>query len=227
MQGLYPLTDSANTETLANGTTESDPLCGYQYMLINGIASTAPDIIWIAGDQNCPVQSAASKAYYNSTDFLSHKTELQPFYDKFRPLFAGVFKDSDIGFQSAYDLFDYINVGYIHNSTIRANVSSDDLFQFCTLADSQNFALVYNASSPNASIGGKALAGSILSHLNQTVSQTSKTLKLTYFGGAYSVFMAFWGIAGLPKASVNFTGLPDYASTIAFELSSSHKHHRF
>ena len=52
MQGLFPPTQSANLQTLANGTSESDPLNGYQYVLVNGLTATAPDIIWIAGDQS-------------------------------------------------------------------------------------------------------------------------------------------------------------------------------
>jgi prostatic aicd phosphatase len=218
MQGLFPPTQSANLQTLANGTSESDPLNGYQYVLVNGLTATAPDIIWIAGDQSCPAMTKASKAYYNSTKFLTIQNQTQSFYNKFRPLLSDIFEDSDVGFQSAYNIFDYFNVGYNHNKTIYSNVSTDDLFQLRTLADSQSFDLNYNASSPNASIGGKTLAGNILSHLNQTASQSNPNVKVTYFVGAYSPMMAFWGISGIANTSSNFMGLPDYASTMAFEL---------
>jgi prostatic aicd phosphatase len=218
MQGLFPPDTTATLQTLANGTTETSPLNGYQYVSLNGIPLTAPDIIWIAGDQNCPTMTEASQAYYNSTKFLTMKPELQPFYDKFIPLLEGILPNSSVSFQSAYNVFDYLNVGYIHNTTIYDNLSPDDLFQLRTLADSQSFDLNYNASSPNASIGGKALAGMILTHLNQTVSQSSPSLKLTYFAGAYGVMLAFWGLTSLPAASPDFMGLPDYASAMAFEL---------
>lgn len=218
MQGLYPPSISATSQTLANGTTESDPLDGYQYVPLNGLPSTAPDTIWIAGDQSCPAVTIASRNYYNSTKFLTMQAQLQPFYNKFKPLLAGIFNDSQIGFQTAFNIFDYLNVGYIHNSTIFANLSSDDLFQLRTLADSQSFDLVYNTSSPNTSIGGKTLAYLILSHLNQTASQSTPGLKITYFAGAYTVMLPFWALSGLPQASSDFYGLPDYASAMAFEL---------
>lgn len=217
-QGIFPPSTTETLEILANGTTESSPLDGYQYVTINGLPSTSPDIIWIAGDQSCPAYTKASQAYYNSTDFLTRQPQLQPFYDKFKPLLAGVLPESQIGFQSAFNVFDYLNVGYIHNVSIYSNLSSDDLFQLRTLADEQSFKLVYNTSSPNTSIGGKALAGMILSHLNQTVSQTSPQLKITYFVGAYGNMMAFWGLSNLTAASPDFMGLPDYASTMTFEL---------
>ena len=102
--------------------------------------------------------------------------------------------------------------------TIFANLSSDDLFRLRTLADSQSFDLVYNTSSPSSSIGGKTLAYLILSHLNQTVSQSAPGLKITYFAGAYTVMLPFWALSGLPQASPDFYGLPDYASAMVFEL---------
>jgi prostatic aicd phosphatase len=217
-QGMFPPSSTATLQTLANGTTESTPLDGYQYVTLNALPSTDPGIIQIAGDQTCPTYTVASEAYYNSTTFLGLQPQLQPFYNKFKPLLAGYFTDSQIGFQNAYNIFDYINVGYIHNATIYNNVAWDDLYQLRTLADQQSFDLNYNASSPNASIGGMAIAGSVLSRLNQTVSQSSPNLKVTYFVGAYSPQMAFWALMGLQNASTNFTGLPDYASASVFEL---------
>ena len=112
LQGLYPASTSANTQTLANGTTESAPLNGYQYVLLNGIPADAPESIQIAGDQNCPVITAASKAYYNSTKFLAIQNQTQAFYNKFTPLISGDFTPSQIGFQSAYNIFDYLNVQF-------------------------------------------------------------------------------------------------------------------
>src|SRR5579862_5226177 len=125
---------------------------------------------------------------------------------------------SQIGFQSAYGIFDYLNVGYVHNSTIYSNLSTDDLFQLRTLADSQELALVYNVSASDTSIGGKTLSGAILSQLNKTVTQTDKNLKITYFAASYSILQAFFGLSGLLEADANFYGLPDYASTMSFEL---------
>ena len=62
------------------------------------------------------------------------------------------------------------------------------------------------------------LANLVLSHLNQTAANTSPNLKVTYFAGAYSNMLSFWGLTNLTAASANFYGLPDYASTMTFEL---------
>jgi prostatic aicd phosphatase len=218
LQGFYPPSDMATTDTLTNGTSEVNPLNGYQYVLVNGMPSTAPDSIWLKGDMFCPAMTNASKAYYESSEFLARQTELQPFYDKFTPLLQGVFPQSQIGFQSAYGIFDYLNVGFIHNATIFADLSPDDLFQLKTLADNQELALVYNESNPLTSVGGKTLSGVILTQLNKTASGVDNNLRVTYMAASYSVFQAFFGISGLLDVSNDFHGLPEYASTMSFEL---------
>lgn len=218
VQGLYPPSDPATAATLTNGTGQFNPLGGYQYVLVNGIPADAPETIWLKGDQYCPTMSAASQQYYESSEFLTMQSQLQPFYDKFTPLLAGIFPPSEIGYQSAYGIFDYLNVGYIHNQTIYTGLSAEDLFQLQTLADSQELAKVYNASSALRSVGGQTLAATILSTLNQTVSGTNSDVKLTYFATSYSVFQAFFGISGLLDAGADFYGLPEYASTMVFEV---------
>jgi prostatic aicd phosphatase len=217
-QGFYPPSSTFTFQTLANGTSEDAPLNGYQYVTINGLPSDSPDLIWIAGDQSCPTCINAQQSYYNSTKFLTLQPQLQPFYNQFIPLFDGVLPTSSVGFQNAYNVFDYINVGYIHNATIFNNVSSEDLFQLRTLADQQAFDLYYNTSQPNRSISGQMAAYLVLSRLNETAAQTSPSLKVTYFDSAYTTQMPFWALTNLTAASPDFYGLPDYASTMTFEL---------
>lgn len=61
------------------------------------------------------------------------------------------------------------------------------------------------------------LAGEVLSYLNSTITtQGSKKLGIQF--GAYATFLSFFGLADLPKTTVDFTGIVDYASSMAFEL---------
>ena len=64
------------------------------------------------------------------------------------------------------------------------------------------------------------LAVQILSSLNTTLTISTKTsgLKLGILFGAYGTFMAFFGLAQLPTASADFTGVVDYASAFVLEL---------
>lgn len=119
-------------------------------------------------------------------------------------------------YKNAYDIFDLLNVGSIHNASI-TNITSDQLFQLRTLADSYEWGFNYNASEPMRSIGGRTLAGAITRQLNQTVTGKGK-LKFSLLAGSYDTFLAFFGITGLDKVNPDFRGLPAYASTLAFEL---------
>jgi hypothetical protein len=57
----------------------------------------------------------------------------------------------------------------------------------------------------------------ILENLNTTINGHSK-LPFSIQFGAYASFLSFFGLSQLPSASSNFTGIVNYASSMAFEL---------
>jgi hypothetical protein len=121
-------------------------------------------------------------------------------------------------YKNAYNIFDLVNVARIHNATSPArNVSDEDLFQLRTLADSAELGQNWNASDKARAIGAETLSGAVLAQLNETVTSEGK-LKFSLFAGSYDTFLAFFGLAGLLDEDPAFHGLPDYASTMAFEL---------
>jgi hypothetical protein len=118
-------------------------------------------------------------------------------------------------------VFDLINVAEIHNATIQSDsvLTNDTLYQIRTLADSHEFGLAYNASeSGNArAMPGMQLAGEVLKYLNSTIN-TKGTSKMGIQFGAYASFLSFFGLANLTAANEDFFGIPDYASSMVFEL---------
>jgi len=86
-----------------------------------------------------------------------------------------------------------------------------------TLSDTHEFNLAYNASDNARAISGMQLAGEILAYLNSTIT-TSGAKKLGIQFGAYASFLSFFGLAKLTQASEQFYGVPDYASSMVFEL---------
>ena len=69
-------------------------------------------------------------------------------------------------------------------------------------------------------ISGATLAAEIVQALNTTVTGGGKT-KLNIQFGAYASFQSFFGLANLTSTSNDFYGIPDYASTMTFELFTS------
>jgi len=98
------------------------------------------------------------------------------------------------------------------------NVSDADLAQLRTLADSAELGLNWNASEPMRAVGAKTLSGVVLRQLNATVSSRGAAPKLSLLAGSYDTFLAFFGLTGLLDTGADFHGLPEYASSMAFEL---------
>ncbi|KAK4040675.1 histidine phosphatase superfamily [Parachaetomium inaequale] len=224
LQGLYPplgdIQPTLAAQDLANGSSVESPLTGYQYVTLHGINDDSPETVWIKGDDSCPVITAAAAEFKQSAEYHSRLSSTKDFYESLYPLVADAYPSaSDLSYAKAYDIFDLINVAHIHNKTSPAQQVTDaQLLQLRTLADSAEFGLNYNASQPARSIHAETFAGAVLSHLNQTVSSAAHTPKLTVLAGSYDTFLAFFGLANLTAVSGDFYGLPDYASTMAFEL---------
>ncbi|WYZ41072.1 hypothetical protein EsH8_IV_001413 [Colletotrichum jinshuiense] len=226
LQGLYPplvdLNAEVATSTLNNGSTSASPLNGYQYVLLHGENSNSPDTVWIKGDDGCPANAAAYKSFEASKEFQTRMTETKDFYAGFYDVLESVYdyRPENMTYKNAYDIFDLVNVARIHNSTSLArNVTEEELLQLRTLADSAEFGYNFNASQPDRFIHAKTLAAAILAQLNQTVESEGK-LKFSLLAGSYDTFLAFFGLTDLITISDDFYGLPDYASTMAFELVS-------
>jgi hypothetical protein len=185
------------------------------------VNDNSPDTIWIKGDDACPAYKDSSKEFTQSDVFKTRDEETRDFYSGFYDILNdGVFniEPENMTYANAYNIFDLINVAHIHNeSSPAANISESDLFQLRTLADSAELGLNYNKSQPARSIGADTLSGAVLSHLNQTVASEGK-MKFSLLAGSYDTFLAFFGVTGLLDVSNDFHGLPDYASTMAFEL---------
>ncbi|KAJ4201243.1 hypothetical protein NW767_006892 [Fusarium falciforme] len=225
LQGLYPpladLDPEIASQTLNNGSQSQAPLDGYQYVRLHSISDNSPDTIWIKGDDACPKYVKASKAFMDSEVFAQRTEDTKEFYEGFYDVLSdGVYnlKPENMTYKNAYNIFDLVNVARIHNATSPArNVSDEDLFQLRTLADSAELGQNWNASDKARAIGAETLSGAVLAQLNETVTSEGK-LKFSLFAGSYDTFLAFFGLAGLLDEDPAFHGLPDYASTMAFEL---------
>lgn len=226
LQGMYPPLSSIRPEiastTLNNGSASTAPVGGYQYVQLQSEKTNSPDTIWIKGDDFCPTVIAASESFEDSDEFAARVASTRDFYQRFLPVLRGAVYDytspDNMSYAKAYDIFDLVNVARIHNATSPArNVSDADLAQLRTLADSAEFGYNFNASQPLRSLHAQTLSAAILAQLNQTVATKGK-LKFSLLAGSYDTMLAFFGVTNLTAVSGDFFGLPDYASTLAFEL---------
>lgn len=118
-----------------------------------------------------------------------------------------------------YLVFDLINVATIHNLTIQSDdILTDDTFQrLGNLANIHEFNLAYNKSSEIRGIAGMQLAAEAVQFLNNTIAKNGSS-KIGIQFGAYGSFQSYFGLADLTAANGLFYGIPDYASSMVWEL---------
>ncbi|KAK8049120.1 histidine acid phosphatase [Apiospora phragmitis] len=228
VQGLYPPVGRLSAQELANGTSVEAPLGGYQYVPVkaasssSGSSSTRADAEnneWLQGGSGCGNAMVSSNNYFASSEYQKTYSDSKAFYQSLLPVISGTFDAAEANFKNGYTIFDLINVARIHNKTI----PSSDLLTPETVAEVQNLAnihewnLAYNETEPIRAIAGSVLAGQILQQLQSTLDSKSKSPLDIQFG-AYASFSSFFGLAQLQKLSADFTGIVDYASSMAFEL---------
>ncbi|ORY17634.1 histidine phosphatase superfamily [Clohesyomyces aquaticus] len=226
LQGLYPpVGETMSTQSLANGSDVQAPMNGYQLIPVNIVSSGtgSEDNGWLQDASGCQNAKLSSNAYFSSAEYNNLLSSTKDLYKSLVPVVNGTFDASDVTFKNAYVVYDLINVAEIHNSSIPSSsvLTPSTLSQIRTLADAHEFGLAYNASDDMRAMPGMQLAGEILKYMNSTITSGTAGSSANKFGiqfGAYASFLSFFGLAGLPKANVDFTGVPDYASSMVFEL---------
>lgn len=173
--------------------------------------------MWLKGDEACPAYASASKSYETSEEYVALLESSRDFYTQFAPLLTNILPPENVSYVEAFDVFDLLNVASIHNRSVSEVLTTEKLNRLRYYADAHEYASNFNASQPKRAIGGMTLAGGILRQLNQTISGQGK-LKFSLLAGSYDTFLSFFGITNLTSLNPDFTGLPNYASSMALEL---------
>jgi hypothetical protein len=240
LQGLYPpVGASLGSETIGNGSVIQSPLGGYQLIPVSVLAPTSPvsqpgDSVWLEGTSGCQNAIVSSNNYFLSQDFQNLANNTSAFYKTILPVINTTFTAATDIYKNAYAskhptsslrfatnnlVWDYIQVSMIHNTTIQSSglLTPSNILQLQTLSDHHEFNLAYNASDTVRAIDGAVLAAQVVQALNATITGKS-TPSINVQLGEYANFLSFFGLAQLPAASVNFTGINNFASSMVFEL---------
>ena len=223
-QGLYPpVGPILGANTLRNGTVVQSPLNGYQLIPVQLVSNGAgsEDSAWLEGAQNCANAQISSNSYFSTPEYMSTLNKTQSFYNGVAPMINRTFTAQQTSYANAYTIFDLLNVASIHNSSddfpSAQLLTPDTFFQLRTLADQHEFNLAYNQSEPIRAMTGTVIASQVLQALNGTITGKGEN-KLNVQFGAYAGMLSFFGLAGLLQVNPDFYGVPDYASTLTWEL---------
>ena len=107
LQALYPPvgSDAATaSETLADGSTVTAPMDGYQLIPINLVesGSGSEDSSWLQSTRDCYRAELSSNAYFESNQYNQLLESTQDFYQNLVPVLEPVFNESTATFKDAY-----------------------------------------------------------------------------------------------------------------------------
>ncbi len=183
----------------------------------------------IAGDNDCNQYSLASNGYIGSVDYNLTSTATLPLYQRLTPLlFQNVVPQAFVDYYNAYDLWEYANYLYVHNSTVYEQLDPADLSELRMLASQQQFARNGDLSISGLTqgdrirtISGQTYAAHVLSLLGQTIGSQGSAEKMSVLFSCYEVFLAFFSLSALSGTSEEFTQIPEPGSVMVFELFSN------
>jgi len=223
VQGLYPPVGSAlGSSALRNGAVVQSPLDGYQLIPIQTVSAGtgSEDSAWLQDTSNCANAEISSDSYFSTLEYMTVLDETDTFYLSLSPMINRTFSTKETSYQNAYTIFDLLNVASIHNASndfpSSQLLTPEVFFQLRTRADEHEFNLAYNNSEPIRAVTGAILAAEVVEALNGTITGTGAKLNIQF--GAYAGFLSFFGLSNLTQASKDFYGIPDYASTMVWEL---------
>ncbi|EEH38724.1 hypothetical protein PAAG_08451 [Paracoccidioides lutzii Pb01] len=224
LQALYPPVGGIAKSTLRNGTVVEAPLNGYQLVAIEQVSTggNSENLAWLQSASKCQKAKVSSNEYFTSKPYEELLSSTNDFYKSIAPMVERTLPASKVSYKDAYIIWDLLNVAMIHNSTDSLPAdklpSQENFDRLRELADVHEFNLAYNASSPIRAVSGSTLAGEVLSGLREVISTGGSKTKLNVQFGAYAIFLSFFGLSKLSETNPNFMKIPDYASSMAFEL---------
>ena len=105
LQALYPpVGSSLDTEQLANGSTVTAPLQGYQLIPL-GVAesgSGSEDSAWLQDTSGCAKAEISSNEYFTSDEYNNLLDGTKNFYQNLLPAIDGMFNSTEADFFNAY-----------------------------------------------------------------------------------------------------------------------------
>lgn len=211
LQGLWPPTPLSNT-TLANGTTVTSPLGGYQYVPIESVEPNQD--VSLEGFTSCPALDDKIAAFYNSIEFQEKANESAAFLSQLPPFLDG----RPVTLVNMWNIFDFMNVQSIHNATFADRLPPTFLEQAHDLANFHENGIFSDQQFDGiGNIAARTMLPSLLTALNR-IANASDPLKLHYSAISYKPFLSFFNMTGVAKLGEVDAGIVNYAAAVIVEV---------
>jgi hypothetical protein len=208
MQGLYPPTADYNV-TLANGTNIVAPLGGQQFTEILSAQNSLE--AWL----NCAPFDTATAEFYQSAEFNQTEKDWAGFFETLPQYLSG---RTGINLENMFNIFDFMNVNYIHNATFESMLPATLLAQARYLAAFHEYGVFTSPQLDGiGNIGFREMLPGILEGL-ESITNSSNPLKIYYNAIAYKSFFTLFRMTNAVDQSPQLTGLVNYAASAVIEV---------
>lgn len=211
LQGLYP-PHPKNKIELANGTTVTAPLGGYQYVPVETVEpgndrSLEP---WTS----CPNFEKHIANFHSSDSFKKKEQAAAPFFNQARDFIFG----RDAKLQNIWNLHDFMSSQLMHNKTYAYRLPPGLINSARELADFHEDGVFSDDNAGGiGNIAGRTLLYTILSSLER-FSAPKDPLKFVLVETSYHPFISLFHQFEIVKENPQFKGMPDFGSAFAIEL---------
>ncbi|KAF9458230.1 histidine phosphatase superfamily [Collybia nuda] len=211
LQGLYPANPGYNT-TLANGTTITGPLGGYQYIPIESVEPE--NDISLEGWTSCNTFAIATKQFYESPVFRQKAAEHDAFLKSLPPYLDG----RPVTFENMWNVFDFMNVQAMHNAEFLKALPPTYLTQARDLANWHEYG-VFSDQKPDGigNIPGHTILAPIIEGFH-SITNKDDPVKFVYQAISYKPFISLFNLTGAAEANPQLAGIVNFAASIAFEV---------
>ncbi|KAJ6103580.1 hypothetical protein N7486_003802 [Penicillium sp. IBT 16267x] len=205
---------SPQDNILRNGSNIDVPPGAHHLIPIGDVQSSvgSEDNTWLESTSTYNNVELSSNDYFYSTSYEELQSSTSKLYQSLAPLTKGAFPSNQLNYKNAYTIWDLFNVAFIHNliNSFRTPdlLSNQTIQQLFILANAHEFNLAYNSSEPIRAVAGITL----------TIIGGKSKLNVQF--SVYSTFFSYFGLAML-TISNTFTRMPDYASSMAWELAAN------
>jgi hypothetical protein len=211
LQGLFPPTPK-NEMTLANGTTVTAPLGGYQYVPVETVEPGNDRTLESWTD--CPAFEKHVAAFHKTDEFKEKSEAADPFFKGITDYVFG----RPTTLENIWNIYDYVNSELEHNKTYAYRLPPTFIEQAQGFVDFHEWGVFHGKEMGSiGNIAGRTILNTILRSLER-ISFNGDPLQFLLIESTYQPFISLMHMTELVKDFPELQGLPDFGSALAIEL---------
>jgi len=211
LQGLFPPNPN-NKIVLANETTVTAPLGGYQYVPVETVEPGNDRSLESWTD--CPVFEKHIRNFYASQEFKQKEKDAQPFFTAVKDYVFG----RPLTLENAWNIFDFLNTELVHNRTYAHRLPPTLIDQARAFANFHEDGVFSDKDIQGVgNIAGRTIMHSIITALER-IAFNGDPLQFLLIQTTYQPFISLFHMTGIIDEHPELKGIPNYSSALVIEL---------